>query len=136
MAKLRFQTLVELYASHEDEARRKVGVLERDRADACWSRDALVAERAAAAISDPRFRDIYARFCIRIGLQIDGFTVRISQLDQQILAARTQLIECHRQHETFKKLRERDSKHQSYLRERRQARMIDDMNSRRRENAS
>src|SRR5437870_5741692 len=120
MAKLRFQTLVELYSNREDEARKKVGLLERDRADACWSRDALIAEREGAALTDPRFRDIYARFYQRLGLQIDGFNTRIVQLDQLILAARAELVEAHRQHETFRKLRERDEKNRTYRQERRQ----------------
>jgi flagellar export protein FliJ len=131
MKKLRFQALIELYAAREESVRKRLGELEGKRRDVIAYRDHLVAERAGAARPEPRFRDVYSRYWVRMSQAIEAAHATIAAIDGEVEKTRRELIEAHRVHQTFLKLRERDLKELARKRERQEAKLIDELGARR-----
>jgi flagellar export protein FliJ len=128
----RFTALLELHHRHEDEARRRLGALERDRAAQVERLAALAAQRLAAGTAvAPALREQLGRFWARIGAEMRGVEAAIATTDAAIATARVTLAEIHRQVATFEKLRERDRLAAGRAAERREARRLDEFASRR-----
>jgi flagellar export protein FliJ len=132
MPEPRFSLLADLAQREQDDARRRLGGLERERVRLIARSEALGAERVAAARSvPPALRHEFALFWARIEADLRAIAATLGDLERAIAAARDALAEAHRRHATFAKLRERDQAEQRRQRERREARACDEFAARR-----
>lgn len=128
----RFTALLDLYRREEDEARRALGVLERQRVEQFERRAAIGREREAAASAAPlALRDQLERFWARTGQELRGVESAIAATDAAIATARATLADAHRKVAIFEKLRERDRRVALRAGERREARRLDEFAARR-----
>lgn len=132
MKKPRFQTLADLAHRREDEARKRVGLAERARAEQVERITALERERDAAAPGTIAMREIYAAFYRRLDAQVAVQRQALALREKDVEAARAELIEAHREAATWTKLRERDALTIAAAAERRMAKELDDFGARRR----
>ncbi len=131
MKKPRFQTLADLAHRREDEARKRVGVAERLRAEQVERIAAIERERDGAAPGGPALREIYAAFYRRLEAQIAVQRQALTQREKDVETARAELIEAHRDSAIWTKLRERDAQTIAAASERRLAKELDDFGARR-----
>jgi len=130
--KPRFQTLADLAHRREEEARKRVGIAERARAEQVERIAAIERERDGAAPGAIALREIYAAFYRRLDGQIVSQRQALAVREKEVEAARTELIEAHREAATWAKLRERDALTIAAAAERRSAKELDDFGARRR----
>jgi flagellar export protein FliJ len=125
---VRFIALMDLRRRTEDECRRTVGRLERQRADQIASREALVAERAATAASaiDPALHEVFAAYWRRIEVALHDHDRRIAQTDAEIVKARAELVEAHRATTVIGKLQDLDRRAMARAADRRERRHMDE----------
>ncbi len=127
MSKARFQALVDLHGSREDEARKSLGRAEVARARVAAVIGEVEGQRdAAAAESDPRLRAVYIAFRARIDAELGRLANELKAREAEIEAARQAWIAAHRDHAVFTRLRDRDVAARDAERERRAVRGIDD----------
>lgn len=126
--KVRFIALMELRRRREDDCRRLVGQLERQRAELMAGREALAAERVAAAAfaSDPAFHEVYATYWRRIEGELREREKRILQTEAEIAKARTELVEAHRETTVVGKLQDIDRREMTRAAERSERRRLDE----------
>ena len=132
MKKPRFQTLADLAHRREDEARKRVGLAERARAEQVERIAALERERDAAAPGAVPMREIYAAFYRRLDAQVAVQRQALALREKDVESARAELIDAHREAATWAKLRERDALTIAAAAERRMAKELDDFGARRR----
>jgi flagellar export protein FliJ len=134
MKGVRFQAVLDLHRASEDTARRRIGMLEGERAVLANALNAFEAERAAAVLAEvhPFFHEQLARFTLAIGLRIGAATAAVRAKETEIEQARVILRAAHRQVATFNKLQELDRRELTILAERRTARAADEFALRRR----
>ena len=132
MKKPRFQTLSDLAHRREDEARKRVGIAERARAEQVERIAALERERDAAAPGAIAMREVYAAFYRRMEAQVAVQRQALALREKDVEAARAELIEAHRDAAIWAKLRERDAQTIAAAAERRLAKELDDFGARRR----
>jgi len=132
MRKPRFSTLADLAHRREDDARKRVGVAERARAEQADKIAALERERDGAAPGAIALREIYAAFYRRMDREIFSAGQVLATREREIEAARAELIEAHREAATWNKLRERDALVIAAAAERRSAKELDDFGALRR----
>lgn len=132
MRKPRFQTLADLAHRREDEARKRVGLAERARAEQVERIAAIERERDGAAPGALALREFYAAFYRRLDGQITVQRQALAVREKEVEAARAELIEAHREAATWAKLRERDALTIAAAAERRMAKELDDFGARRR----
>ena len=131
-ARPRFAALVSLHERQEQEARRRLGDLERRRQDSVERVGTLLHERhnAAAAVGLSG-RDQLTRYWIHIEAQVRTMQEGLGKLEQEITAARVALVEVHRAHAIFLKLQERDAAERARLAERQAQRRLEEFAARR-----
>ena len=128
----RFTALVILHERQEQEARRRLGELERKRQDITERISILVGERhSAATVVGLSGRDQLTRYWIHIEGQIRGLHEALAKSESDISAARTALAEAHRTHATFIKLQELDAIERARLAERQAQRRMEEFAIRR-----
>jgi flagellar export protein FliJ len=131
-ARPRFAALVSLHERQEQEARRRLGDLERRRQDSVERVGALLHERhSAAAAVGLSGRDQLTRYWIHIEAQVRTMQDGLSKLEQEITAARVALVEVHRAHAIFLKLQQRDAVERARLAERQAQRRLEEFAARR-----
>ncbi len=128
----RFSALVVLHERQEQEARRRLGDLERKRQDITERIGILLGERhSAAAVVGLSGRDQLSRYWIHIEVQVRGLHEALAKSEMEISAARTVLAEAHRAHATFIKLQEIDASERMRLAERQAQRRMEEFAVRR-----
>ena len=128
----RFTALVVLHERQEQEARRRLGELERKRQDITERIGILVGERhSAATVVGLSGRDQLTRYWIHIEGQVRGLHEALAKSESEISAARTVLAEAHRAHATFIKLQELDAIERARLAERQAQRRMEEFAIRR-----
>ncbi|MBA3937138.1 MAG: flagellar FliJ family protein [Planctomycetes bacterium] len=128
----RFQTLIDFHHQQEDGLRRRLAVLEHERAESVARAAALAATRiASAAQVDWQGREQLARYWMKISADIAAIATATARLDQVIAKVRGELVEVHRQITTFGKLQERDRAAAQQTRARHEARQGDEFAARR-----
>ena len=128
----RFTALVILHERQEQEARRRLGELERKRQDITKRIGILVGERhSAATVVGLSGRDQLTRYWIHIEAQIRSLHEALAKSESDISAARTALAEAHRTHATFIKLQELDALERARLAERQAQRRMEEFAIRR-----
>jgi flagellar export protein FliJ len=131
--KPRFQALSDLSHRREEDARKRVGLAERARAEQVERIAALEAERLAAEPGGLALREVYAAFWRRMDGEIAAARGALAARERDLEAARAELIEAHREAATWDKLRERDALTIAAAGERRSAKELDDFGARRRQ---
>ena len=132
MRKPRFHTLADLAHRREDEARKRVGLAERARAEQAERIVALERERDGVDAGAPALRDVYAAWWRRLDAQVAAARQLLATRDKEIETARAELVEAHREAAIWDKLRERDALTIAAAAERRSAKELDDFGARRR----
>jgi flagellar export protein FliJ len=128
----RFAALVVLHERQEQEARRRLGELERKRQDITERIGMLLGERhSAAVVVGLSGRDQLTRYWIHIEAQVRGLHEALAKSETEISAARTVLAEAHRAHATFIKLQEIDALERARLAERQAQRRMEEFAVRR-----
>lgn len=128
----RFTALVVLHERQEQEARRRLGELERKRQDITERISILVGERhSAATVVGLSGRDQLTRYWIHIEGQVRSLHEALAKSESDISAARTALAEAHRAHATFIKLQELDALERARLAERQAQRRMEEFAIRR-----
>jgi flagellar export protein FliJ len=106
----RFAALVMLHERQEQEARRRLGDLERQRRGVVERIAALLDERHSAATSAGLAqRDQLARYWHHIELQVRAAQGAQALIERDMEAARAALADTHRAAAIFRKLQERDA---------------------------
>ncbi len=127
MSKARFQALVDLHGQREAQARTALGRAEVARARVVDVIADVEGQRdAAAAQTDPRLRAVYISFRARIDAELARLANDLRAREVEVEAARQALVNAHRDHAVFTRLRDRDLASRAIERERRAARGIDD----------
>lgn len=110
MVKVRFIALADLRRQHENDCRRRLGQLERQRLDLVERRSQLIQEReaAAGAVINPGLHEIYACFWIRIEADLTQIQQTLVGVETAIAKVRGELAEAHRAVKVIEKLQERD----------------------------
>lgn len=128
----RFAALVVLHERQEQEARRRLGELERKRQDITERIGIILGERhSAAAVVGLSGRDQLSRYWIHIEAQVRGLHEALAKNEMEISAARTVLAEAHRAHATFIKLQEIDAIEHARFAERQAQRRMEEFAVRR-----
>ena len=128
----RFAALVVLHERQEQEARRRLGELERKRQDITERIGMLLGERhSAAAVVGLSGRDQLTRYWIHIEAQVRSLHEALAKSETEMSAARTVLAEAHRAHATFIKLLEIDALERARLAERQAQRRMEEFAVRR-----
>jgi flagellar export protein FliJ len=128
----RFAAVVTLHESHEIEARRHLGELERRRQDVTERIGTLLHQRhSAAATVGLGARDQLTRYWVHIEAQVRQLQEGLGRLEQEITAARAVLTEAHRNVAIFRKLQERDAVERARHLERLDARRLEEFAARR-----
>lgn len=131
-ARLRFAALVTLHERQEQEARRRLGDLERHRQESVERIGALLHERhSAAAAVGLSGRDQLTRFWIHIEGQVRVLQEGLGKVDLEITTARNALVEVHRAHAIFRKLQDRDALERARQAERQAQRQLEEFAARR-----
>ncbi len=131
-SRLRFTALVNLHERQEQEARRRLGELERRRQEEVDRIGALMHQRHdAAATVSLSGRDQLTRYWIHIEAQVRTMQSGLGKVDAEIVTARAALVEAHRAHATFRKLQERDAAERVREAERQAQRRLEEFAARR-----
>jgi flagellar export protein FliJ len=127
MHKPRFTAVLALYETQEEEARRRVGQLERERVDLMEKHNTLGASRLAGASGTTlQQHEQLSRFWGHITEEMRRLSVSITRTETAIKDARIVLMQAHQRVATFGKLRERDDKQHQQLQEKRFTRELDE----------
>lgn len=133
--KPRLTAVLDLRRHIEDDAKREVGRLERERQAMIVERDRHSAslEAAAAGGAAPAMRDLLESYINAMRRHIADNSARITAHDVVISQARDRLAQAHREVKAIEAIRARDAKAELLLWQRREARANDEHAGRKRQ---
>lgn len=136
--KPRLQTVLEIRRHNEDEAKRVLGILERERADILAMRAAIEVDLGTAASANvrPGLREQLATFATACRAAAVACDQRVTACDGRINAARGLLAQAHREVRAIEALQTRDRSLAARRAVRREGRENDEFAARRHQELS